>query len=209
MSLLLVDGEPHWRQLECSIGLRSVGYCLLNFTMLSFSLFAMKRNPAGPVHSQVSKKGRGSWCREAVTSRCGDQRSLMLGEVTWVSGGPWEKWWGWGGVGESCPCRGWPQGSRFPYFVKKPSALIAIAERCWHFCCEWKQAKKQNQKRTNNKKREIIFCWVIVWISFLTTLLKPLQLAAQVLNACRKSLEEMCFNEPMVYLVLTPCISDT
>lgn len=61
-----MDGEPHWRQPECSIGLRSVGYCLLNFTMLSFSLFAMKRNPAGPVHSQVSKKGR----RELMQRGC-------------------------------------------------------------------------------------------------------------------------------------------
>lgn len=53
-----MDGEPPWRQHGFSIELRSVCYCLLNFTMLSFCLLAMKRYPAVPVCSQVSKEGR-------------------------------------------------------------------------------------------------------------------------------------------------------
>ena len=53
-----MGGEPHWRQLEWSIELRSVVGWLLNVTMLSFCLVAMKRKPAVPVCSQVSKESR-------------------------------------------------------------------------------------------------------------------------------------------------------
>lgn len=148
VSLLLVDGEPHPRQLECSTGLRSVGCCLLNFTMLSFSLIAKNRNPAAPVHSQISKRGR----RELVQRGCDLQlwskrRSLTLGEVTWVLGGPWAKQWACGGEGEHCSCSGSPQGSHFPYFVKKTLALISIAECCWHFCWVEKSNKTKNNKK--------------------------------------------------------------
>ena len=53
-----MDGEPHWRQHGLSLEVRRVGYCLLNLTMLSFSLLTMKSNPAVPVCSQVSKESR-------------------------------------------------------------------------------------------------------------------------------------------------------
>ena len=53
-----MGGEPHWRQLERSTELRSVVGWLLNVTMLSFCLVVMKRRPAVPVGSQVSKESR-------------------------------------------------------------------------------------------------------------------------------------------------------
>ena len=53
-----MGGEPHWRQFERSTELRSVVGWLLNFTMLSFCLVAMKRRPAVPLCSQVSKESR-------------------------------------------------------------------------------------------------------------------------------------------------------
>ncbi len=134
--LSLVGGEPHWKHLRLSIQMRSVGSCLLNFTILSFPLFAMKETLLCLCAARSLRKAGGSWCRGAVTSSCRPGwRSLMSGKVMQVPGGWWEKWWGWSGEESGCPCSVWPPGGAgptHPDIIGRSPASISTGQCCNH-----------------------------------------------------------------------------